>query len=241
MDVGWSVVRNRGGATAKTDLRTQPAYSLSEAAHYLRLSPATLRSWIVGRSYPTSGGARTWPPLVKPAQSNPATLSFWNLVEAHVLRALRTEHGVPVPALRESLQYAEEKLGIDKLLLRKDLLTDAGRVFLERYGQLIELSNSGQLAMRQVFEAHLRRVEWDPAKLPIRFFPFLSSDAPIDKRIIAIDPDVAFGRPIIQRAGVSTRVVRDRLDAGEDLDDIATDYTLTRGEIEQAVLYERVA
>jgi len=62
-----------------------------------------------------------------------------------------------------------------------------------------------------------------------------------DQRIIAIDPDIAFGRPTIQRAGVSTRVIRDRVDAGEGLDDIAADYTLTRDEIEQAVLYERAA
>jgi hypothetical protein len=42
-------------------------------------------------------------------------LSFWNLIEAHVLRALRTEHAVSVKALRKALDYAEKELGIERL------------------------------------------------------------------------------------------------------------------------------
>jgi hypothetical protein len=29
-----------------------PAYTIAEAARYLKLAPATLRSWFIGRSYP---------------------------------------------------------------------------------------------------------------------------------------------------------------------------------------------
>ena len=233
--------RRSGGAAAKTDARNQPAYSITEAAHYLRLPPGTLRSWVVGRSYPTTVGARAFSPLVKLAQKDPATLSFWNLIEAHVLRALRTEHGVPVPALRQAIQYAESSLGIQKLLLHPGLLTDAGRVLLDRYGELTDLSNSGQLAMRRMLEAHLRRVEWDSSEFPVRLFPFVSGDASGEDRLIAIDPAVAFGRPVVRRAGVSTQVIADRLDAGESIADLGTDYGLTRAEVEQAVLYEHAA
>jgi hypothetical protein len=37
-------------------------------------------------------------------------LSFSNLIEAHVLRSLRTEHGVSVKALRSALAYAENRI-----------------------------------------------------------------------------------------------------------------------------------
>jgi uncharacterized protein (DUF433 family) len=222
-------------------VRVQPAYSLAEAAHYLRLSPGTLRSWVVGRPYLTTGGPRTFAPLIKAAKRQPTTLSFWNLVEAHVLRALRTEHGVPVPAVRTALRYAEKELAIENLLLRQDLLTEAGRIFLDRYGELIDLSNSGQLAIRKVLEAHLRRVEWDPKNLPARFFPFLTADGSGQDRLIAIDPRVAFGRPVLQRVGVSTQAIANRLDAGETIADIAADYGITAADVEQAVLYERAA
>lgn len=231
----------RRSAPATVDPRSQPSYTLSEAARHLRLAPGTLRSWVVGRPYPAGGGTRTSAPLIRPAQKDPLVLSFWDLVEAHVLRALRTDHGVPVKALRAALRYAETELTIDKLLLREDLLTQAGHVLLERYGQLIDLSASGQLAMRRVLEAHLRRVEWDADRLPFRLFPFVYPDGAESERAIAIDPRVAFGRPVVRRAGVSTETIARRLDAGEGVAALAEDYGLTPDEIEQAVIYERAA
>jgi uncharacterized protein (DUF433 family) len=164
-----------------------------------------------------------------------------DLVEAHVLRALRVDHRVPVDAVRGAVKYAESELQIDKLLLRLDLLTHAGRVLIERYGELIDLSASGQLAMRRVLENHLRRVEWDRDKLPLRFYPFVSADGPTSEKPIAIDPQIAFGRPIVQRGGISTSVIATRLDAGESVESLAADYDLTAVEIEQAAVYERAA
>src|SRR5688572_27476684 len=135
----------KGGSQDKAnDVRAKPAYPLLEAARYLKLSPATLRSWVAGRPYPTSTGIGHFQPLLQLPERKPPVLSFWNLVEAHVLRSLRTDHGVSVKALRKALRYAEQELEIELLLLRKDLCTDAGKVFLERYGELIELSASGQ-------------------------------------------------------------------------------------------------
>ena len=87
--------------------------------------------------------------------------------------------GVSLAALdrRARLHSAERELRIERLLLRKELCTDAGQLFLDRYGELISLSASGQLAMRRLFEQHLKRVEWDAWKFPIRLYPFLSAEA----------------------------------------------------------------
>src|SRR5437879_6264106 len=142
------------------DLRCQPTYSLAEAARYLKVAGATLRAWVVGRPYPRVDGVGHFRPLIHPPCHHPPVLSFWNLIEAHVLRSLRTDHGVSIKALRQAVSYAEKTLRIERLLLSKELRTEAGMVFLERYGELIELSASGQLAMRRVFDEHLKRVEW---------------------------------------------------------------------------------
>jgi uncharacterized protein (DUF433 family) len=166
-------------------------------------------------------------------------LTFWNLIEAHVLRSLRTEHGVSIKALRQALSYAQQSEQIDRLLLSKDLRTNAGKLFLEKYGELIELSASGQLAMRKLFEEHLKRVEWDEWQFPVRLYPFVSGEA--DRRPIAIDPKIAFGRPVVLRVGVSTGVIADRIDAGESPVDLAEDYGLSVSEIEEAIVYERAA
>lgn len=101
----------------RSDIRDQPAYGLTEAARYLRLPRATLRTWLVGRAYPRAGEQATFQPLIAPANRQPIQLSFYNLIEAHVLRALRTEHGVSLAALRKAIAYAESALGLDRLLL----------------------------------------------------------------------------------------------------------------------------
>jgi uncharacterized protein (DUF433 family) len=227
--------------TAATDIIDTAAYTLAEGARYLRLPPATLRSWVLGREYPTAGGSGRFPPLIRLASSRPPLLSFGNLIEAHVLRSLRTEHGVSVRALRKALDFAETRLGIERLLLRPDLRAHAGEVFLDRYGELIDLSASGQLAMRKLLAEHLKRVEWNSARFPIRLFPFLSSVAPGDDRPIVIDPRIAFGRPVVRRQGISTSAIAERIDAGETVEDVAADYGLDRSEIEQAAVYERAA
>jgi uncharacterized protein (DUF433 family) len=114
---------------------------------------------------------------------------------------------VSVKALRQALRYAEQTLGIERLLLRKEICTQAGEVFLDRYGELISLSASGQLAMRRVFGEHLKRVVWDTQRFPVRLYPFLSAEALTPERPIAIDPQIAFGRPVVVRKGISTRVI----------------------------------
>jgi uncharacterized protein (DUF433 family) len=200
------------------DPREQPAYPLSEAARYLRVPAATLRAWTLGRA-----------------------LSFSNLIEAHVLRALRTEHGVPLKEVRQALEFAERELNITRLLLRPDLRSQAGQVFLSRYGQLVNLSASGQLAMRQVLEQHLDRVTWDGTRFPIRLHPFVMHEAPTENRPITIDPTIAFGRPVLSDLGISTAAIVARIDAGESLADVAADYQVNESAITGAIVYERAA
>jgi uncharacterized protein (DUF433 family) len=230
---------NANECNQNLDLRDQPAYALAEASRYLKLPAATLRSWVVGRAYPKGDGVVHSRSLIHLPKKQPLLLTFWNLIEAHVLRSLRTEHWVSIKAMRQALTYAERLEQIDRLLLRKDLRTNAGKLFLDKYGQLIELSASGQLAMRKLFEEHLKRVEWDEWQFPARLYPFVSGDG--DRRPIAIDPKIAFGRPVVLRAGVSTGIIAERIDAGKTVADLADDYNLSLSEIEEAILYERAA
>lgn len=228
-------------AMQKREIRDQPAYTIAEAARYMKLPPATLRSWVLERPYSKSSGTGHSAPLIHPARKRPPTLSFWNLIEAHVLRSLRTDHGVSMDALRKAIAFAQNRLQIERLLLSPELRTDAGCLLLERYGQLIDLSASGQIAMRVMFNEHLARVEWDAWKYPVRLYPFPASGAPAADRPIAIDPQIAFGRPVLASSGITTGTIAERIDAGESAADVAADYDLTARNIEEAVLYERAA
>ena len=214
-----------------------PAYTVAEAARHLKIAPATLRSWVIGRTYPRGRGSAYFEPLIEPADAQRRLLSFHNLIEAYVLRSLRQEHGVSIKAVRMAIEYAQTELGISRLLLSPELLTTAGELFIQRYGELINLSRSGQLALRKVFEAHLQRIDWRQ-NMPVRLYPYFGID---QKKLIAIDPTIQFGRPVLLRKGILTSIIADRIDAGELPESVAADYDLAIEEVELAIIYERAA
>jgi uncharacterized protein (DUF433 family) len=158
------------------------------------------------------------------------------MIEAYTLRALRIRHGVSTGKARQAIKYAERKHGITRLLLRPELRTAVGELFLKKYGELINLNRSGQLAIEKLLQAHLSRIEYDDLKLPIQLFPL---DTP--SRTIVIDPRLAFGRPVISRRGISTAAIVDRADAGETIEEIAADYDLSTEEVEAAIVYDQAA
>lgn len=183
--------------------------------------------------------------LIHPASRNPLTLSFVNVVEAHVLEALRRQYGVSLSRIRRGVEYLEERLGTPHPLATQKMLTDGRSLFVEAAGidgreDLINASQHGQLAMRDLLALHLRRIEWDRQGRAARFFPFVgrrtaTEDAPA---VVALDPRVSFGRPIIARRGVPTAVIADRFQAGESIDDLAKDYGAEPFEIQEAIRCE---
>ena len=223
------------------DIREVPNYSFLEGGRYIGMPPATLRYWVLGHPSSHREGSVAFEPLIRaPAGAN-GRISFNNLVEAHVLRALRTVHGVTMTAVRNAVTYAEKALEIDRLMLSDELRASGRDVFLDRIGELINLSRSGQLALRQLLADSLKRVERDAHALPIRLYPFLPPGRPKDERAIVIDPQVSFGRPTVAGSGISTVALVDRIDAGETVEDLAKDYGLQVAQIGDAVLYERAA
>jgi uncharacterized protein (DUF433 family) len=199
------------------DSRDVPAYGMTEAAKYLKIPPATLRAWIVGRH-----------------------VSFYNLIEVHVLRALRTPQGISLFAVREAIRTAQEKFHIERLLLNEGLRAAAGELFLEQYGQLTQLKRSGQRVLAEHFRAHVARIDWDK-DLPIRLYPFLTGSIQDSRKGIVIDARRAFGRPIIADRGISISAIIDRIDAGEEEAVITEDYGLTHDQIVEALDYEQAA
>lgn len=223
------------------DPREVAAYPLAEAARYLRLPPTTLRAWVLGWTYAKRSGSAHSPPLIELPDRKRTELSFSNLVEAHVLRALRTVHAVSIKDVRRAIAYAQREYRIKRLLLSAELLAAAGELFLDKYGELVSLSESGQLAMRKVLERYLKRVERDEDRLPIRLYPASRDDAPETDRVIAIDARIAFGRPVVVRQGIETASIAQRIDAKETVAEVAEDYGLTVAEVEEAVIYEHAA
>ena len=54
-----------------------------------------------------------------------------------------------------------------------------------------------------------------------------------------MDPRLAFGRPILLKAGVTTDVIKDRFMAGDSVAEMAEDYRVTESEIAEALRFEQ--
>lgn len=220
------------------DVRELPAYGIQEAAHYLRIPGATLRSWVLGRYYPTETGKRLFKPLIALPHPDRSQLSFMNLVEAHVLDAIRRDHSISLWRVRTAIDYLGKHFPSRHPLAEQKFETDGINLFVERYGQLINVSMEGQLAIRKLLEAHLRRIERDPAGMPVRLYPFTRKRHPEEPKAIVISPYISFGRPVLAGTGIATAVVAERYKAGESIEELAKDYERDRLQIEEAIRCE---
>ncbi|HUG40691.1 MAG TPA: DUF433 domain-containing protein [Longimicrobiales bacterium] len=209
-----------------------------EASRATGIPATTLRAWVAGQRYRTKDSWTRFAPVLRRPSDDDSRLSFLNLIEAHVLRALRQRHAVRLESIRQAIAIAEREHGIERLLVDPRLKTSAGKLFLDRYYDLVELTPSQQFAMRVVLERYLERIEYGPDNLPARFFPFERIPDSRTERVISLSPFIAFGKSVVERRGVSTRKIAERLDAGESRESLIDDYEITETEFEEAVLYE---
>ena len=234
-----TTARTRQAPRGREVLET-PAYSIGETARYLDVPTATLRYWVLGGPYRTQRGIKRAAPIIQLADPSERLLSFLNLVEAHVLDALRRHHEVSLPKVRAALDYlARSDVGPHRHpLADPSLQTDGLDLFVDHYGQLINASRAGQTAMRAMLEAHLRRIDRNPAGAPVRLYPFTRKHDAEEPRVVMMDPRVQYGRPVLVGSGIPTAVIAERYKAGESIQDLAADYGRGPEEIEEAIRCE---
>jgi len=106
---------------------------------------------------------------------------------------------------------------------------------------LLDASKGGQIAIRETLDIYLTRIEVDEQGIASRLFPFVHPDlAKDDPKVIVIDPDISFGRPVIVGTRIPTSVLADRYQAGESVELLAEDYRCDRNLIQVALEYEGI-
>src|SRR5262245_20263568 len=122
---------------ALEDPREVPAYSITDAAHYLCMPKQTVRAWVLGTSYTYNGVRRKFKQVIQLPIPKSSLLSFFNLVEVHVLRGLRTKLAIKLPFIRKALEYVKEQYGWERPLIQQEFKTDGVRLFVEKLGTLV--------------------------------------------------------------------------------------------------------
>lgn len=216
-------------------------YSLPEAARLARVPGQTLRNWVTGYRYPRAGQRVEASPVIRPtAASEPAALSFVNLVEALTLAGFR-EMGVPLQRVRTALDYAAEALGVEHLLASERILSDGLDLFWEFQEQtgesphLVNMSRGGQKAFPEAVGRYLREVEWGSDSFAKRWWPGATAAT---EGLVVVDPNRAFGAPVLVGTGIRTQDIFLRFSAGESIADLTEDYGLTVPQVESAIRLE---
>lgn len=221
------------------ELRRTPAYPFVEAAHYLNLPKSTLRAWCVGTTYVHQGEKRKFQPIIQLDGDKTEGLSFLNLVEAHVLAAIRRRHKIPLPKVREAIQFISKELKIERPLAHAKFQTDGVDLLVEQIDRLVNVSRQGQLEMASLLRTYLKRIERDPSGVPVKLFPFTRREAADDAPApVEIDPRLSFGRPVLVGRAVPTAVLADRFKAGDGLKELSEDYDVSTEAIEEAIRCE---
>lgn len=221
------------------DPREIPAYRFGDAASYLGVALTTLRAWVKGMPYTNKDGSKGYFKAVfaLPEPDRPL-LSYMNLVEAFVLSGLRREHRIRLDKIRIAIKTLQREFKSAHPLAEHEFETNGVDLFVQEYGQLINVGRDGQLAMRNILENYLRRVEHDPSGRAARLYPFIRLNGTEQPRNVVINPYVSFGKPVIAGTGLPTRVVAERFKAGDSIPQIAANYGRKEEEIDDAIRYE---
>ncbi len=205
-------------------------YQVAEAARFLRMHPGTLRTWLKG-----SG-------LFGLPEAPRIQLSFLNLVEAHVLSALRGRFGLSMQRIRIALNELQHQWpDAEYPLATEEFFTDGKYLIVEKLGQLFNLNRGSQIEVGELIQIYLHRIDRDEIG-PVRLHPFTIDPRlnwqRANRRPVLISPYVSFGRPSITGVGVATEVVCDRFVAGDTISEMCKDYRLTPVQIEEVLRYE---
>lgn len=190
-------------------------YTSREAADLVGADPQTVARWVSGyrrkpalfeRDYQTIDGRRV--------------LSFRDLMEVYFVARLRAS-GMSLQKIRKFAEQAAQLLDDAHPFSTQKvkLLTDHRTVVLATDAGWIDLSTR-QCLMAEILEGYFKCVEFGHDGTACRWWP-AGRDVPI-----VVDPQVAFGAPCIQDAGVSVEVIADFLDAGDKPEIIARMYRL---------------
>lgn len=210
-------------------------YSEAEAARLLGVPQSTLHYWLEGTVF----RGKRYRPVVRPEpKGNRAPVTWAEFVEAGLLREYRRTFQVAMGELRFFIDRLREDFGVPYPLADQRPYA-SGRALVWEAQRAAGLPTDLWLAvavadeqymLTPTSEAFLRRARfrdnvataWAPAADP--------------KSPVLIDPLTRFGRPSV--GGVSTEVIWEHDEAGEDKQEIADSFGLTLREVRWALAYE---
>ena len=216
-------------------------YTTSEAAFYARLRTQTLSRWLFGDK---RGEPALDPQL---GRSGEKLVTFLDFVQALAVRSIRTAFDVPLPAIRQGVEFAKRQYGIDypfatkhRTFLFGDLANAPHKAKVvinlgdEINKELVVASghDAGNRLITEVAELFMLDLYFGDDRLAKQFSPIR-----IGSLEVRMDPHTHFGEPYLPSCGYSVRTLYDAytIEGGTEL--AAKAYGVTQDEINLALKY----
>ncbi len=209
-------------------------YTEAEAARLLRVPQNTLNYWLEGGEQ----RGRQYKPVIRvQPRGSRASVTWAEFVEAGLLREYRRTHGVPMAELRAFIDRIRQEFGVPYPLADrrpyvsgKELLSEAqDAVGLSADFCLVAVVR-GQYVLTPPADSFYKRVTWE-GDTAAAWRPHDDPHSPVLMR-----PDSRFGRPSVK--GISTEAIWEHSEAGETVDDIASEFDLADDDVRWALAYE---
>jgi uncharacterized protein (DUF433 family) len=210
----------------------QGVYTLAEVSRYTKVPGATLRSWFLPRSDGKGKG-----PIFRSEWARVGddfAISFLNLIEAYAASVFK-KNKVKPSDIRRSHEILAKELGTLHPFAHAELSTLLRRIihekdFASRDKRFVDVI-SKQLFFPQ-FKAALESVDYSPKTK-------LANIWRIGEGVV-INPRVGFGRPVVEKTGVSTSVIAHQyLANARDARLVARLFNITESGVASAFQFER--
>ena len=219
-------------------------YSLTEAARLIQFDRRTINRWLFGydHAHQTEVGLKQshsdplWHPQYASLHLKEKIVGFRDLLELRIVREF-VNHGVPLIVIRKCMARAKEIFDLEYPLTTKRFTTDGKTIYAQviaeaREDDLLDL-RTNQFAFKDIIKPSLYagiEYEGDFAR---RWYPDSK------KRDIVIDPNVQFGKPIIEAVAVpTTALYASYLAEKRNKQVVARSYDVHVKHVEAAVRFE---
>lgn len=210
--------------------RTDPLYTLSEAAHLAHVSSGTVRNWLLGRD--------GQPPLFTEPQT--PMVSFLQLIEIIVAANFRKAERVSYGCVQRAHSNARTILDLEYPFAQQTLEAIGGHIVRRMHEDgpdisLQAMDEPTQWTMPGLVVGIIDQIHYE-LDLAAQWYP-AGKSLPI-----VVDPRISSGVPTIVGRGVTIQVIHKRFRSGQRMDFIANDFELEPSVIEEAVRYaEQIA
>ena len=214
-------------------------YTLAEGERLTGIPRASIRRWTQGHTYRYGNEVRYTPPAIQsrmePIDGTPA-LEFQDLLEVRFLNTFR-EAGVSWKAIRIASQRAKELLGRHHPFSSRIFKTDGRTILAELVREagdkvLLDLVRDQYEFERIITPFLYRGIEFDDLDEPRRWWP-LGQD-----RQVVLDPERAFGAPIVPQQGIPTRLLYSTFQAERSVELVSHWYGVSAIAVADAIEFE---